>query len=106
MIAPDGVNVQTERFEIAVYVVVFFEDFGVVDTHIAFGRQHLLQVERGARLRIDVERDFRRFYLIADRQGARVLRDPFSAKPYVLFYTTKRVGGGVQNFDAVKVMVF
>lgn len=50
--------------------------------------------------------DFKRFYLIADRQGARVLRDPYSAKPYVLFYTTKRVGGGVQNFDAVKVMVF
>ena len=50
--------------------------------------------------------DFRRFYLIADRQGARVLRDPFSQKPYVLFYTTKRVGGGVQNFDAVKLMVF
>lgn len=50
--------------------------------------------------------DFRRGYLIADRQGARVLRDPFSAKPYVLFYTTKRVGGGVQNFDAIKVMVF
>lgn len=50
--------------------------------------------------------DFKRFYLITDRQGARVLRDPFSAKPYVLFYTTKRVGGGVQNFDAVKVMVF
>ncbi len=50
--------------------------------------------------------DFRRFYLIVDRQGARVLRDPYSAKPYVLFYTTKRVGGGVQNFDAVRVMVF
>lgn len=50
--------------------------------------------------------DFRRGYLIADRQGARVLRDPFSAKPYVLFYTTKRVGGGVQNFDAFKVMMF
>ena len=50
--------------------------------------------------------DFRRFYLITDRQGARVLRDPFSSKPYVLFYTTKRVGGGVQNFDAVKLMVF
>ncbi|MEO0982696.1 MAG: phage major capsid protein [Pseudomonadota bacterium] len=50
--------------------------------------------------------DFRRGYLIVDRQGARVLRDPFSAKPYVLFYTTKRVGGGVQNFDAIKVMVF
>lgn len=50
--------------------------------------------------------DFRRGYLIVDRQGSRVLRDPFSAKPYVLFYTSKRVGGGVQNFDAIKVMVF
>jgi HK97 family phage major capsid protein len=50
--------------------------------------------------------DFRKGYLIVDRQGARVLRDPYSAKPYVLFYTTKRVGGGVQNFDAVKVMKF
>lgn len=50
--------------------------------------------------------DFRRGYLIVDRQGARVLRDPYSAKPYVLFYTTKRVGGGVQNFDAIKVMQF
>ncbi len=50
--------------------------------------------------------DFRRGYLIVDRQGARVLRDPYSVKPYVLFYTTKRVGGGVQNFDAIKVMKF
>ena len=48
--------------------------------------------------------DFRRGYLIADRQGIRVLRDPYSAKPYVLFYTTKRVGGGVQDFDAIKVL--
>ena len=50
--------------------------------------------------------DFQRGYLIVDRAGVRVLRDPYSAKPYVLFYTTKRVGGGVQNFDAVKVMKF
>lgn len=50
--------------------------------------------------------DFRRGYLIVDRQGARVLRDPYSVKPYVMFYTTKRVGGGVQNFDAIKVMKF
>ena len=50
--------------------------------------------------------DFRRGYLIADRAGVRVLRDPFSAKPYVLFYTTKRVGGGVQNFEAIKLMKF
>ncbi len=48
--------------------------------------------------------DFRRGYLIVDRQGVRVLRDPYSAKPYVLFYTTKRVGGGVQDFDAIKLL--
>ena len=50
--------------------------------------------------------DFRRAYLIVDRIGIRVLRDPFTAKPYVLFYTTKRVGGGVQNFEAVKFLQF
>jgi HK97 family phage major capsid protein len=50
--------------------------------------------------------DFRRGYLIVDRQGVRVLRDPYSSKPYVLFYTTKRVGGGVQDFDAIKPMKF
>ncbi len=50
--------------------------------------------------------DFRRGYLIVDRTGVRVLRDPYSAKPYVLFYTTKRVGGGVQDFDAIKLMKF
>lgn len=50
--------------------------------------------------------DFARGYLILDRQGVRVLRDPYSAKPYVLFYTTKRVGGGVQNFDAIKLLKF
>jgi len=50
--------------------------------------------------------DFGRGYLVVDRAGVRVLRDPFTAKPYVLFYTTKRVGGGVQDFDAIKVMKF
>ena len=50
--------------------------------------------------------DFRRGYLIADRQGVRILRDPYSAKPYVLFYTTKRVGGGVANFEAIKLLKF
>ncbi len=48
--------------------------------------------------------DFRRGYLIVDRMGIRVLRDPYSAKPFVEFYTTKRVGGGVQNFEAIKLM--
>jgi HK97 family phage major capsid protein len=50
--------------------------------------------------------DFQAGYLIVDRIGVRVLRDPYSAKPYVLFYTTKRVGGGVQNFEAIKLMKF
>ena len=50
--------------------------------------------------------DFGRGYLVVDRAGVTVLRDPYTAKPYVLFYTTKRVGGGVQDFDAIKVMKF
>jgi HK97 family phage major capsid protein len=50
--------------------------------------------------------DFRRGYLVIDRAGVSVLRDPYSAKPYVLFYTTKRVGGGVQDFDAIKLLKF
>jgi HK97 family phage major capsid protein len=50
--------------------------------------------------------DFKRGYLVVDRMGVRVLRDPFTAKPYVLFYTTKRVGGGVQDFEAYKVLRF
>ncbi len=50
--------------------------------------------------------DFGRGYLVVDRIGVRVLRDPFSSKPYVLFYTTKRVGGGVQDFNAIKLVKF
>jgi HK97 family phage major capsid protein len=50
--------------------------------------------------------DFSRGYLIVDRAGVSVLRDPYSAKPYVLFYTTKRVGGGVQDYDAIKLLKF
>ncbi len=50
--------------------------------------------------------DFRRGYLIVDRAGIRVIRDPFTTKPYILFYTTKRVGGGVQDFDAIKLLKF
>lgn len=48
--------------------------------------------------------DFRRGYLVVDRVGTRVLRDPYSAKPYILFYTTKRVGGGIQDFAAIKLL--
>jgi HK97 family phage major capsid protein len=48
--------------------------------------------------------DVKAGYLIVDRVGIRVLRDPYTAKPYVIFYTTKRVGGGVQDGDALKIM--
>ncbi len=50
--------------------------------------------------------DFQRGYLVVDRRGIRVLRDPYSTKPYVLFYTTKRVGGGILNFEAIKLLKF
>jgi HK97 family phage major capsid protein len=50
--------------------------------------------------------DIRRGYLVVDRAGVRILRDPYSAKPYVLFYTTKRVGGGIQDFAAIKGLKF
>jgi len=48
--------------------------------------------------------NFKRAYLIIDRIGTRVLRDPYSAKPYVAFYTTKRVGGGIVMYEAVKAL--
>ena len=48
--------------------------------------------------------DFRRGYQIIDRQGISVLRDPYTAKPYVVFYTTKRVGGDVLNWEAIKIL--
>jgi len=45
-------------------------------------------------------------YTIAERPELRVLRDPFSAKPHVLFYATKRVGGDVSDFAAIKLLKF
>ncbi|MEN6535634.1 MAG: phage major capsid protein [Bryobacteraceae bacterium] len=45
-------------------------------------------------------------YTIVDRQGIRVLRDPYTAKPYVKFYTTWRTGGGMVNFEALKLLKF
>ena len=48
--------------------------------------------------------DFQRGYHIIDRMGVRILRDPYTAKPYTLFYTTKRVGGGVNNPEALRLL--
>ncbi|SLN54498.1 Phage capsid family protein [Roseisalinus antarcticus] len=62
-------------------------DIGTGTTPIAFG-------------------DFGAGYTIAERPDLRVLRDPFSAKPHVLFYATKRVGGGVSDFAAIKLLQF
>lgn len=48
--------------------------------------------------------DFASAYLIVDRIGIRTLRDPYTDKPFVKFYTTKRVGGDVVNFEAIKLL--
>lgn len=50
--------------------------------------------------------DFRQAYTIVDRIGIRTLRDPYTAKPYVVFYSTKRTGGGAMNYEAVKFLKF
>ena len=47
--------------------------------------------------------DFRAAYTIVDRMGIRTLRDPYTAKPFIKFYTTRRVGGDVVNFEAIKL---
>ena len=48
--------------------------------------------------------DWRAGYLINDRLGTRILRDPYTNKPYVLFYVTKRVGGGVLDPNAIRLL--
>jgi HK97 family phage major capsid protein len=50
--------------------------------------------------------DWRKAYTIVDRIGTRVLRDPYTSKPNVLFYTTKRVGGQVTMHEAYKLLKF
>ncbi|MCF8473084.1 MAG: phage major capsid protein [Emcibacter sp.] len=50
--------------------------------------------------------NMKRAYTITDRMGTKILRDPYSNKPYVHFYTTKRVGGAVTNDQAIKLLQF
>lgn len=50
--------------------------------------------------------NFKAGYTIAERPDLRILRDPFSAKPNVLFYATKRIGGDVSDFAAIKLLKF
>ena len=72
------------------YPVVIVEDMPDISTSakaIAFG-------------------DFAAGYTIAERPDLRILRDPFSARPHVLFYATKRVGGAITDFSAIKLLRF
>lgn len=50
--------------------------------------------------------DFQEGYQIVDRLGVRTLRDPYTDKPYVKFYSIRRVGGAVVNFEAIKFIQF
>ena len=50
--------------------------------------------------------NFRLGYVIAERSETQILRDPYTNKPFVNFYATKRVGGCVTNSEAIKVMKF
>ena len=50
--------------------------------------------------------NFRAGYLIAERSETAILRDPYSNKPFVSFYATKRIGGGIADSDAIKLMKF
>ncbi len=50
--------------------------------------------------------NFERAYTLVERHGVRVLRDPYSNKPYVNFYATKRVGGALVNEEALKLIEF
>jgi len=77
-------------FSILGYPVLRFDDMAAIAANslsIAFG-------------------NFREGYQIVDRTGVRVLRDPFTDKPHVRFYSTKRVGGDVVNFEAIKLIRF
>jgi HK97 family phage major capsid protein len=48
--------------------------------------------------------DFKRAYYVVDRKGMTILRDPFTAVPYVKFVSRRRVGGGIANFEAIKLL--
>ena len=49
--------------------------------------------------------NFKKGYVVVERDGIRMLRDPFTAKPHVVFYTYKRVGGGIAESEAIKLLM-
>jgi HK97 family phage major capsid protein len=50
--------------------------------------------------------NFKAGYVIAERNATTILRDPYTHKPYVHFYATKRVGGQIVNSEAIKLLKF
>lgn len=89
---------------------VFIPDFSGATAGSIFGKaivllEDMASYSTGDALAIAFG-DMREFYTIVDRIGIRTLRDPYSSKPYVEFYTTARVGGDVLNFDAMKFLKF
>ena len=47
--------------------------------------------------------DWKEAYMVVDRLGITMQRDPYTVKPFVEFYTRKRVGGDIVNYDAIKI---
>jgi HK97 family phage major capsid protein len=86
---PDDRNNFVQNMTLLGKRVVFADDFQ------ANGIQNNLAAAYG---------DFGRGYTIVDRSGIRVIRDPYTAKPYLVLDYTKRVGGAVTNFDAIKLL--
>lgn len=90
MLGTDGGLSTKDEMRLLGKEVVFMDDMPLAD---AAGKKSL------------VYGNFRDGYTVADRIGIRILRDPYTAKPYIRFYTTKRVGGAVTNFEALKIGV-
>lgn len=89
---------------------VFIPDFSGATAGSVFGKPIVLFEDMASYSTADALAvaygDLRETYLIVDRLGIRTLRDPYSSKPYVEFYTTARVGGDVVNFDSLKFIKF
>jgi HK97 family phage major capsid protein len=82
-------------FSMSPYGTILGHPISIFNDMAAIGTQNNLIIAFG---------DFAAAYQIVDRQGIRVVRDALTDKPYVKFYTTKRVGGDITNFEALTFM--
>jgi HK97 family phage major capsid protein len=74
--------------------------------HPVYVTDHMPALTKGTAASSIAFGNFRSGYQIVDRQDIRIVRDPYSVKPYVEFYTTKRLGGDVVNKEAIKILNF